>query len=218
MKKLFTFAITCFIISCIYSQDRKHGIEYPIDVMKYIQQDKATWFGWDFSHLKITDHNAYGYMVKNYVPNWLKKLNKYFPESQIDNRLDKKIFSADLMTIQNLYQTVDDKFLESPTLYELSVDSIPKIVNKYNLPQKDGAGFVIIVETMNRPQRFVSAYLTFFDIATREVLWTTKMKGLPGGKTGPEVYYRNGLIEVYKYFFSRYYHKRIRETLKGQNK
>jgi hypothetical protein len=213
MKKLLMFSITCILISCTYSQDRKHGIEYPIDVKNYINQDKVTWYGWDFSHFKITDHNAYGYVVKTYIPKWVKKLNNYFPESQICRKLNKGNCSADLTSIQNLYQNVDEKSLEAQTLFELSVDSIKEIVKQYTLPQKEGAGFVIIVETMNRPQRFVTAYITFFDISTRELYWTTKMKGLPGGKHGVEQYYRNGMIEVYKYFFSKYYNKRIRQTL-----
>jgi len=218
MKKLLTLAVICIVINCAYSQDKKYGIEYLIDINSYIHQNKVTWYGWDFSNFKITDHNTYSYMVKDeYIPSWLEKMNKYFPENQIKNRLDKEIFTANLITIQNLYQNVDVGSFESQGLYELSVDSIKKIVQHYDLPQKDGVGFVIIVETMNRPERFVTAYLTFFDCSTRKVLWTTKMKGLPGGKWGPEQYYRNGLIEVYKFFFSRYYNKSIRKAMKDNN-
>jgi len=198
-----------------YSQDMKHGIDYQYNFFKYIDTDKIIWYGWDFSNFKITDHNAYGYMVKNeYIPIWLDKLNDMVSENRVRRNLDKQEVIADLASIQNLYKSVDDKTFESSGLYVISIDSLKSIVKRYVLPQTEGVGFVIIIETMNKPQRYVTGYLTFFDIKTREVVWATKMKGLPGGKWGAELYYRNGLIELYDYFIARYYHKVMRKAMK----
>jgi len=70
---------------------------------------------------------------------------------------------------------------------------------------------VIIVEFLNRLDRYATGYITFFDIKSREVIWATKMKGLPGGKHGPEEYYGNGIVELYVYFFGKYYHHILKE-------
>ncbi|NJN24832.1 MAG: hypothetical protein HC819_01985 [Cyclobacteriaceae bacterium] len=58
---------------------------------------------------------------------------------------------------------------------------------------------------MNKPDRFTTAYITFFDIESKEVLWTTKTKGLPGSKWGYKYYWFEGYVECLKVFMSKYY-------------
>lgn len=209
------FYLLTFIPSTCIAQNEKCGIVYPINVNKYDELSSVIWYGWDFSNFKICDKNVYNYLIKDqYIPEWITRMNKMFSENEVRRDLGKQNFSSDLKTIQDLYKTKDFKTFLTFDKFELSIDSIKSIVKKYQLPQKSGAGFVIIIENLNKPERYVTGYLTFFDIATKEVLWTTKMKGLPGGKWGAELYYRNGILELYPYFFRKYYSK----TIKNANK
>jgi hypothetical protein len=210
-------SIICLLIFLVISQNIaaqkvKKGIVYPFNMEQYLTCDSVTWYGWDFSHLRICDRNAFGYMVKdNYIPIWLDKLTNAVSPNRVCRNLKKGILFSDPYSIQPLYKnTANDNFITSD-LFVLSIDSLKSIVKGYKLNMKRGLGFVIIVETMNKPERFVSGYLTFFDLTTREILWTTKMKGLPGGKWGVELFYRNGLLELYDYFIGKYYNSTIRK-------
>lgn len=195
----------------VNAQKVKHGIENKLNLTKYVQSQEVVWYGWDFSNIKVCDSKIYSYVLtETLIPEWLEKLNNQFSINEMKRKLDKPIFSADLQTVQNLYKSKDYKQLLTSDKYELSLDSIKNIVSRYKLANKTGIGAVIILENINKPERYVSGYVTFFDIPTRELLWATKMKGLPGGKWGEELYYRNGLIEIYAYFFAKYYNKAIR--------
>lgn len=57
------------------------------------------------------------------------------------------------------------------------------------------------------PIRYVTGYVTFFDIATRDVYYTTKMKGAAGSKSGFNLYWSNGIKRLTGYFFDAYYRK-----------
>jgi hypothetical protein len=195
------------------AQKEKCGIVYPIDVKSYNEFSTIVWYGWDFSNLKICDINVYNYLIKEqYIPEWISRMNKMFSENEVRRDLNKQYFSSDFKTIQDLYKTKDYKTFLTSDKFELSIDSIKSIVKKYPLSQKSGAGFVIIIENLNKPERYVTGYLTFFNIATKDVLWATKMKGEPSGKWGVELYYRNGILELYPYFFRKYYTKTIKKA------
>jgi hypothetical protein len=96
------------------------------------------------------------------------------------------------------------------------LDSFKSIVKRYPLFQKSGTGFVIFIENFNKPEVYVTGYFTFFDLATKEVLWATKMKAVLGSKWGAEDYYRTEIMKLYSYFFRRYYSKTIKEYSKSK--
>lgn len=200
------------------AQKIKEGIQYKPNVTAYLKADTLIWYGWDFSNLKVCDRNAYGYMVKDeYIPLWLEKMNSLVSENKVFRQTGKAVFYSDLSTIQNLYKTQEPTFFETAANYSIPIDSLKLLLKNYQLPQKSGVGFVLVVETMNKPERYVTGYLTFFDLATREILWATKMKGEPGGKWGVELFYRNGLIELYDYFMGKYYNRTLNQARKESN-
>lgn len=115
----------------------------------------------------------------------------------------------DMISIQDRYQNIiPSKFIAHRNI-ELNIDSLKLIVKNYKLPQKEGLGLVVIVEMFNKPEIYISGYITFFDIATRVVYYATKMKGLPGSKWGFNDYWFNGLTELYDYFVKYYYPKTV---------
>lgn len=56
----------------------------------------------------------------------------------------------------------------------------------------------------------MSAYFTFFDINTREILWTSKVKGEPGG-WGMNGFWSNGLTRTLKVFIDQVYKPKYKE-------
>ena len=214
----FLFAFSVLFIPIITSaQKMKKGIEYQFDMKTYIQSKNIVWYGWDFSKSKMRDINKIQdaeLIQKQFIPAISERLNKRITPEMIQRKVDKELVT-DLSSVQNLYLTMDYKNFITMQDYELPVDSIKTLVKNYNLPQQNGVGFVIIIEFMHktdRSDRFVTGYVTFFDIKTRDLLWTTKMKGLPGSKYGFAMYWIEGIKELYEYFMGDYYNKSIRKA------
>jgi len=195
----------------------KHGIEYKFDIKSYIQAKKVVWYGWDFSKSRMFDINKIqdaGLIKEKFIPAISERLNKRITPDEIHRKIDKEV-ETDLLSIQNLYSTINYKDYITQKDYVFPIDSIKSHVKNYKLPQQDGVGFVIIIELMHktdRSDRFVTGYVTFFDIKTKELLWVTKMKGLPGSKYGFAMYWIEGIKELYEYFMGHYYSKAIRHA------
>jgi hypothetical protein len=56
--------------------------------------------------------------------------------------------------------------------FSLSVEAVREQLQSYDLPDSDseGVGLVIIPENLNRRKGYVSTYIVFFDLDTRDVL------------------------------------------------
>jgi len=213
MKKLFILFFLLAVISPISAQKLKHGIEYKYNIDAIKQASYIVWYGWDFSHSKMRDFKKFQegeLIVGKHIPAIIGKLSVSYLEKRVRNATKKDSVIFNRVTINELYKEIDPKSFVVINPYELTPNDIKKIVSNYSLPQKEGLGLVVIIEMMNDekdPFRYASGYVTFFDIATRDVYYTTKMKGLPGSKWGFDDYWFNGFTELFDYFFADYYNK-----------
>lgn len=78
------------------------------------------------------------------------------------------ISSSDYSNLKSLNSTY-----ENPNYSE--------IIKKYNLPQTEGIGVVLITKMMNKPQNKAYYELITFNIATREILSQKEVNGKAGG-------------------------------------
>jgi hypothetical protein len=216
MSKTLPFNVLIFSLifsSVSYSQEMKRGIEYKFEIKTYIESKSVVWYGWDFSNSRMNDFAKLSegeLMVNKYIPGICERLNKRYPPELIEKNLDKQNFTYDFGSVQKLYQNLNTKEYVVSTSYSFSVDDLKNIIKGYDLPQSEGVGFVINVEELNKTERFVTGYVTFFDIKTKEILWTTKMKGKPGSKYGLAMYWLEGVSELYEYFNGDIYRKTIK--------
>lgn len=175
---------------------------------KLISANEITWYGWDFSNMKITDPKQFSQakaVKEQHIPALIGLLNEQFTLRWVERQLKKEKFNSDLTEIQKRYTKINEENLVTFENYELSIDSIKSIVKSYSLTRKSGIGFVVIMENLNKPKRYTTSFPTFFDIETREVLYTTKMKGKPGSKYGYAKYWEEGILETFYYYFKKYY-------------
>jgi hypothetical protein len=214
MKKIFLILFV-FILSSnnyCFGQKMKKGIDHPFNVETVFEANSIVYYGWDFSNFKITDPrkiNDGEIILRKDLPALIGELNEYYPAEKISKHLKKEV-SENLGTIQRLIQNSDPETLVIYNTYEFSIDTVKKIIQAYDLPEEEGIGFVILLETFNKPKRYVTGYATFFDIESRNLLWSVKMKGNPGSKYGFVNYLFNGFTEVYAYFMADYYKKQER--------
>ncbi len=211
MKKILILIPILLIFITTYksfAQKPKKGIEYKKNINKLVLSNAIVWYGVDFSRCKLTDAKwiAKTSIIKDSkIPEWIAILNKEFDHEWISSKIKNKIITSDLNSIQMLYKTIKDSELVSFEAYSFPIDSIALFVKYYQLPQANGTGLVLIIESMNQPERYITGYWTFFDIQTREILYATKMKGLPGSRYGYTQYWKAGLEELYAYYFRNYY-------------
>lgn len=121
--------------------------------------------------------------------------------------LNGKNVIVDNQSIQDLYKKLDYRNFIVLHNRNLTIDTIIIIVKNYTLPQNDGIGVIFIGEMFNDvkdPIRYFSAYMTFFDIQSREVYLSTKVKGRPGSNFGFTKYWVNGMTEALDIYFSHF--------------
>ncbi len=212
-KVLLFLTISAAISQQVTAQKLKKGIVTIFDMKSIVEANNFVWYGWDFSHSRMNDYAKAmegELIVTKYIPGMCERLNKRFPPEKVKDHLRKENVKYDLVSVQKLYKQLDpDQFIISDE-YSISIAELKDIIQAYELPQNDGIGFVINVEQMNKPDRYVTGYATFFDIKTKEILWTTKMKGYPGSKYGFTMYWAEGVSEIYAYFIGDYYNQSMK--------
>lgn len=201
---LLVFCLTLSLSA--FSQKRKHGIDYPLNVTKLIEANNIVWYGVDFSKSRISDATKIKdatVIKEKYIPSWIYLMNKRYDLKYIQKKI-KKYTTEDLNSIQKLYTNINEEELVLFSDYSFPIDSVKSYVSSYSMPQSSGVGLVLIIENLNKPNRFISGYFVFFDLTTREVLHATKMKGLPGSKYGFTQWWKEGMIELFDYYFNRH--------------
>jgi hypothetical protein len=194
-----------------FSQKRKHGIEYQYNVNTVLSATEIVYYGWDFSQFKmfaadkISDADV---ILKDFIPTWIGMLNERYPPDQVAIHYKKKV-TPNMVSVQDRIKKLTPDDIVTYMNYDFSIDTVKKVVGSYNLPEQSGIGLSIILESYNKSERYVTGYVTFFDIQSREILWSTKMKGLPGSKWGFTKYLFEGFVELYHYFVNDYYYKQL---------
>lgn len=87
------------------------------------------------------------------------------------------------------------------TIYDQTV--ISKIINEYKTPEKEGIGLIFIVKSFDKPNKCVELFPAFFDIATKQVIWTSEYTGTGGGH-GLDTYWSEKLFDAIDDFISTY--------------
>jgi len=192
-------------------QKNKKGVAFKLNMEKLKQAKEIVWYGWDFKPLKINDFkqkNDTKAIVEYHIPQIIELLYEHYSTKSVKKRIAKtNSFSSNLEEVTTRYLEINKETLVQSEETILTMDGIRQIVSSYELSKTEGVGFVMIAENFNKPHRYVSSYPTFFDIKTREILYTSRMKGLPGSKWGYSKYWFEGAIETIGYFLNRYYMK-----------
>ena len=188
------------------AQKRKSGLTIVSNTNAVINANKIHFYGWDIANMKLSDGTWIDKAeeLRPRLSSMIGLLSSRFSPEYVAKALNKEV-EADLDVVQKLYMDIDYNDFVTFNPYEISEDYLKEIVKAYNLPQNKGVGLVIIAENMNKEERYTTAFVTFFDLETRKLLWVTKMKGLPGSKWGFSKYWYEGYLECFYYFLKKYY-------------
>ena len=219
-----TMSLLIFIllfISNINAQKRKEGIDLVNEYStKVVDANEIVYYGWDFSHVKLFDGDYMGNSeddLKSRIGSIIGLLSERYTPKEMSKLLNKDIVS-DMDNIQRKYIERDYSNLVSFTNFEMKLTDIENIINSYDLSQKSGIGLVIIAECMNKPDKFTTGYVTFFNLENKSLLWVTKMKGRPDRKSKFSKEWFYGFEETILYWIPEFYEPKIKEIKKAKKK
>lgn len=79
--------------------------------------------------------------------------------------------------------------------YNISEETIAKMIAQYDPPQESGVGMVFVMEALDQPKENSRMFVVFFDIATKQVLLAKRMTGQAIG-AGVRNYWGRSIYEV----------------------
>lgn len=127
-------------------------------------------YGYDYTHFKLADPKRIGQDINSFIPLWNKFCNKWINEKYLKEWLNKEKVTINQEPTLNLNKQLSSVDLVTDKKETLSIDSIQDIINQYSITEKEGLGFVIILECYDNESKTVSAYYTFIDISTQRII------------------------------------------------
>lgn len=173
----------------------------------FFRQD-LVFYGYDLTYLKLTNPKKMGQsmqLIQQYFNDWNNVLNKDIGYNNLSKWMGKRSMIMGTPVFNNYYKRDFNNFVEYGN-YCISFEDLQKIINSYDLNENQGIGMVINLVNFNKDREFSMIWVTFFDIATRDILFAVLTTGEAGGggmvghwATGVEDAVRKIFIdEIYK--------------------
>lgn len=175
MKKL--VLLTICILASSYSMYAQSNAEL-------FNSAKLVWFGVDMSHSKLVGIEGFTdpYDIqKRYVPAWNNLVLSEAEKYDVRKFFKKGEVINDILAVESVNEKINPGEWVQTTSYTLDKSEIAGMVKKYKGTEKEGLGLVFIVESFDKNKEMGFIYVTFFNIATKEVILTEKLSGKAGG-------------------------------------
>jgi hypothetical protein len=148
------------------------------------ETSEISWYGIDFFNARFIGSRGFSNpkdIKQRYFDSWNRLILKESAKYNIEKFFKKRVVDYDTIMVQKRNAMVDADALVIDHHYHFEKDQIPIITKSYDTGDKTGVGLVFIVESFNKLEDRSYIYVTFFDIATKEVLFTEKLRGEGGG-------------------------------------
>jgi len=172
-------------------------------------KDDIVWYGLDFSKSKMIGQFDQGAgaapasgsdLRSKYFPGWNMLILNEPEKYNIKATFRKTNVFNDLSVVEKNNAKVDPDNLMSYNDYKFDkpADVVSNVISGYSGgDKKDGIGLVFVVEYFNKTEQKASVYVTFFDIATKKVLFTEHVSGKAGG-IGMRNYWAGAIRNIFK--------------------
>lgn len=164
-------------------------------------------YGYDYTHFKIADAKRLDEDLKKFVFEWIGFCSEHVTEKKLQSWLDKDKVSFDYEPTLSLNKQLKTDDLGTITKHTFPGDSIPNMVRRYITKEKEGIGLAIQMECFDNSKKRVSAYFTFFDIATKEVLMSDYLSSRDGNSYNRVSDWGSGTVIAVKKYVSVYKEK-----------
>ena len=141
-----------------------------------------TFFGYDYTQLRIADGTRMGQNLMPFFPALSKLLLGRFNQKEFEIMFRKGKHNIPFNTNPTVSgnEKINNGKIVTLEPQKIPADSLPVMIKKYQLTETEGIGSVIIFECFNREANTESAYMVFFDIATRNILYSKYIESRDG--------------------------------------
>lgn len=198
MKKIIT--ITALFISSL-------TIQAQLTAKDVFTKTEIVWYGLDFTKAHFVGQFDQGFgimpakgwdMRNKWIPEWNALIGREPQNFDLRKAFRKDIVHFDLGPVNELTKKMDGDLCMSFNPASISPAEISQMVTQYtNSERKEGLGVVFIVENFNKAEQMADVYVTFFDIATKKVLFIEKAQGKPFGN-GMRNYWAGAVKNILK--------------------
>jgi len=162
--------------------------------------DDLVWYGIDYSKAKfIGDFQPE--QLKSTMYAWnivvVNEANKY----DVAKSFQKKNVYNDLAPVLKHNKEIDENQAISINQYKFdnADETVASIISSYTGGEKtEGLGLVFIVESYDKPRTKAIYYLTFFDIKTKQIIYSEKISEGPPSGFGLRNYWASTIFKVMK--------------------
>ncbi len=164
---------------------------YGTQAQKIYSADDLVYYGLDISYSKLVDSKSIGKGEK-ILNKYAENFNKYFSTidaEHLQRWMNKRSVVKGTDVFHN-YKKMNFSSFVVDSNYCIPFTDVEKIVKGYVLKEKQGIGMVVIVASLDENnnakknlQEFITVFITFFDISTREVLFAVEATGLSATPT-----------------------------------
>ncbi|MCW3070636.1 MAG: hypothetical protein JWO44_526 [Bacteroidetes bacterium] len=197
MKKLFSLTVIVIAALGMKAQTAKDAFNAT----------EVVWYGLDFTKAKFVGQFDQGFgampatgtdMRNKWIPQWNALIAKEPQNFKIKDAFRKDNVYYDLAPLNELNSKIDVDNCMSFNPGKIERADIDAMVKKYGTgDKKEGIGLTFIVENFNKNMEMADVYVTFFDIATKKVLFTEKMSGKTIG-VGMRNYWAGAIKNILK--------------------
>ncbi len=162
MKFILTTITLFFILKSSFSQTYNQN-----DVLL---TKKLYFYGYDFSKFQLADAKLMTRDLKSYIFKLSSFLDEHLPEKKLKKWFKKDTIIYNYMPTTNINKKINSDDIGCAFTTSISSDSIQGIINKYQISDKQGIGYVVIFECFTKATKLASAYHVFFDVATKKII------------------------------------------------
>ncbi len=180
------------IVICIFAA-AVTGLKAQTTAADVFTGDEIVWYGLDFSKAKFIGQfdqavgaapaSSYDLKIK-YIPGWNELILNESTKYDIGKTFRKTIVSYDIGVVDKINSRIseDEMMTYNPFSFDNPDELVKQCVARYSGDQNSGGlGVVFIIECFHKEQKQAGMYVTFFNIETKEVLFSEKMIGTAKG-------------------------------------
>ncbi|MEZ4981862.1 MAG: hypothetical protein R2769_09810 [Saprospiraceae bacterium] len=147
--------------------------------------EKIIYYGLDFSKAKMVGSEGFANpddIKARFFRSWNMVIVNEADKYDLKKAFDKDVIKKDFTVIDERNEMPDADELVTNKSYKLSEEEVKNMIASYGAGEySEGVGLVFIIETFNKSEVKGTMWVTFFNIATKEVIITKRYTGEPGG-------------------------------------
>lgn len=189
--------------------------DYQFDVQRVVDAQKVYYYGVDFSSVLLVNSLKYGQEeeLNKYFLAWFAFFEKELPSQKyIIKWLQKDELVECQKTMHDYIEEIDREWIAYDMDEGLSIEQVQNITraNLDIIEESEGVGFYLLPDAFDKENELVYVYVNFFDLASGNLLWSTKISS-PTGGNGMTAYWGHGVRRSLKLYIDFVYAKTVKK-------